>query len=194
MGLQCACRSPLTLWRPPATTCIDCLQFACIACSPSGFTDTGCTCQSWDQWTSKPSYWNGGNQLMFFKNTIFKTPYLPIIAMPPSSSIGGSKSPSSPITAANPTSLGCFVDNAAGRAIPNLASGTYNTPAACATYAVSQGANVFGMEAGSQCWWGTDIGAAMAQGESTGGCTQACAGDGSKICGGNNALSVFTTM
>ena len=161
--------------------------------SPSGFSDTGCTCQSWDQWTAKPSYYIGGNQAIYVKKTITQAPHLPIFAMPPSSSIGGSKSPSSPITAANPTYLGCYADSAS-RAIPNLAPGsTYNTPAACSSYAVSQGATVFGMEAGSQCWWGSDLGAAMAQGGSSG-CTQACSGDGSKICGGSNALSVYTTM
>ena len=36
-------------------------------CSPSGFTNTGCTCQSWDQWTGKPSYWNAANQLIIVK-------------------------------------------------------------------------------------------------------------------------------
>ena len=127
---------------------------------------------------------------MFFKNTIFKTPYLPIIGMPPSSKIGGSKSPSSPVTGTNPTYLGCYTDSAT-RAIPNFAPG-YGTPAACAAYVASQGGTVFGMEAGSECWWGTDLVAAVAQGPAS--CGAPCTADTSKNCGGSWALAVYTTM
>ena len=234
------------------------LHYSC--CSPSGFTNTGCTCQSWDQWTGKPSYWNAANQLIIVKyvrvgmlfcshacphaclppcpparrphtptllptlpcrKSIVRAPKPLIFAMPPSSSIGGYAGATNPkgapsSTSSTPTYVGCYADGAVQwnwpRTIPNLAPGPGGyTVTSCASYAYSQGASLIGLQNGGQCWYGSDMAAATAQGLcpnptsdptnyqasncynrfGSSGCTSAnCGGE----CGGPYTNSIYTLL
>ena len=47
------------------------------------------------------------------------------------------------------------------------------------------------MQAGDQCFYGTDLGNAIAQGPSTA-CTSGCTASAATNCGGTDAVSVYT--
>ena len=49
------------------------------------------------------------------------------------------------------------------------------------------------LQYGGECFYGKDLGAAIANGPSTA-CTMTCSADTSKICGGNNANSIYTVV
>ena len=49
------------------------------------------------------------------------------------------------------------------------------------------------MQGGDKCFYGTDLGAAIAQGPSTA-CTAACTSATQVNCGGTNANSVYTVL
>lgn len=62
------------------------------------------------------------------------------------------------------------------------------TPAVCAAYCTSAGYEYSGVEYASQCYCDHVSPTVL-----TTGCTMACAGDSTKICGGSNALNVLYT-
>lgn len=92
-----------------------------------------------------------------------------------------------------PLYLGCYSDNQQGiRAVPNKLAVTNPTPDSCYAAAALAGYTLYALANGNECWAGTDIYRAQAQGKSTA-CTTRCAGDSAKYCGGSNALTLYTT-
>jgi len=99
--------------------------------------------------------------------------------------------PGLPATVGAYSSLGCYTDNAEGRAFPNV----YYDDAAltleeCASVAAKNGATYFGAEYAQECWYGDAIGGGNAKTQ-TSACDMACKGNASEYCGGPNALSMY---
>lgn len=92
--------------------------------------------------------------------------------------------------------FGCWLDNIAGRALPNRPlTGQTVGPDTCA--AACSGYQYFGLEYGDECYCANTIGAnsTLAPGGSNtalNGCNMACAGASNFTCGGPNRLSVYS--
>ena len=117
------------------------------------------------RWYAKDSYGRGDGLATTVKDAIFKQPYLPVVRLPPSSTIKGSDPAPPETTGANPTQcgvqdcishMGCFVDMAGGvRAVPTgglrlvwpkLRNAGW-TPLLCAAEAKLNGATIFAIQA-----------------------------------------------
>jgi hypothetical protein len=86
--------------------------------------------------------------------------------------------------------FGCFGDNAGRRDLSGASSvGATNTPAQCLSFCKGAGYAYAAVEFGTQCFCGNTYGS---YGPSAG-CTSACAGDATQVCGGFDAESVFAT-
>ncbi|GLC68280.1 hypothetical protein PLESTF_000671300 [Pleodorina starrii] len=89
--------------------------------------------------------------------------------------------------------IGCFQDRADWRALPEMYDESANmTIDRCREIARDKGYAYFGVEAGTQCFGGNDMYRAEYNGRSAE-CNWRCAGDDSKICGGDWAISVYHT-
>lgn len=100
--------------------------------------------------------------------------------------------PSIPATVAGYTSLGCWSDNADGRALPNVYyNNTSMTLELCASVAAANGAAYWGAEYSQECWYGSTLGGGNAA-ISTSSCNMECKGNSSEYCGGSNALSLYS--
>ncbi|KXZ45139.1 hypothetical protein GPECTOR_58g588 [Gonium pectorale] len=90
--------------------------------------------------------------------------------------------------------LGCFVETPASRRLPNtlLDNNGALTPELCRQAAVAAGYPYFGVHYGAWCYGGVDLGRAVFFGASEQ-CNMACAGDKTQACGGNGAISVYST-
>jgi hypothetical protein len=132
--------------------------------------------------------------------------------MPPSSSIKGSDPAPPAATITNPaqcgtsdciTYIGCFTDLVGGvRAVPTPALQVVNgvagnfgwLPLTCAAAAKKNGASLFSVQFGGECYYGTSMTDAIAMGPSTA-CTSTCTADSTKTnCGGGSANSLFTVV
>jgi len=87
--------------------------------------------------------------------------------------------------------LGCYTDNAAGRAFPNVYyDDTALTLEECAAVASKNGATYFGTEYAQECWYGASIGGNNVKTLASA-CDMECKGNASEYCGGPNALSMY---
>jgi Glyoxal oxidase N-terminus/WSC domain len=87
---------------------------------------------------------------------------------------------------------GCYNDPAGNaRTLPNAIYGGASTmtPAQCQTSCKAAGYTISGTEYSGECYCSNTIPAGTAKSTQ---CTMACNGDATKICGGPNALSVYT--
>jgi hypothetical protein len=85
---------------------------------------------------------------------------------------------------------GCFFDNAGGRDLSGSSQTTAtNTPGTCIAFCNGKGYRFAAVEFGDQCFCGSSYGMY----EPSAGCTQACPGNSSQICGGSDAESVYET-
>ena len=125
-----------------------------MLCCPSSH---GC------RWPAKESYGRGAGLQTTFKDVIFRQPFLPILQMPPSSTVSGT-TPAPATSTANPTvcgttdcinHVGCFIDMAGGvRAVPTpaLRPPTFTnsgwTALTCAAEAKKNAATVFAIQVG----------------------------------------------
>ena len=77
--------------------------------------------------------------------------------------------------------------------VPTLVNAGW-TPLTCANEAKKNGAVVIAIQGGDQCYYGTDLSAAIAQGPATT-CTAACTADATQSnCGGSGVNSVYTVV
>jgi hypothetical protein len=92
--------------------------------------------------------------------------------------------------ASSSTVVGCFADfYPASRAMTDgSTTSTSNTPSTCAAYCTSLGIPYSGTEYADECYCSM-----TAPTVTSTGCTKACAGDPTQICGGANAISVVHT-
>ncbi|KAL8276300.1 hypothetical protein RQP46_011295 [Phenoliferia psychrophenolica] len=81
-----------------------------------------------------------------------------------------------------------------GRAIPTFV-GFLATPASCLQACADAGWAVCGLESGNECWGADTMGVASGYGQrvADSSCTTVCSGDATKTCGGENAISVYST-
>ncbi|KUJ19894.1 WSC-domain-containing protein [Mollisia scopiformis] len=106
-----------------------------------------------------------------------------------SSSISSSNVPT---VTPNPwISMGCANDSTASRALSgsSMTNTTGMTIEMCQAYCTSKNFPMAGVEYASQCYCGTTLGPNSATGFT--GCSMACAGNKSEICGGSSRLSVY---
>ncbi|KAJ7113633.1 copper radical oxidase [Mycena epipterygia] len=91
------------------------------------------------------------------------------------------------------TYVGCFVDNAHGRILPNQQPDNTNlTMESCVSTCIAQNFTVASGEFGVQCFCGTElIAGATAAPESD--CNMACGGSATEACGAGNRMSVYST-
>ncbi|CAM9199998.1 unnamed protein product [Ectocarpus sp. 12 AP-2014] len=89
----------------------------------------------------------------------------------------------------DPTYLGCFVDSQTERVFPVSTDSGSMTAAFCADFCADYA--YYGTQFGGECWCGNNSGYDTL-GESTD-CSIACSGDADEICGGFNAMSVYST-
>ncbi|KAJ9158023.1 hypothetical protein NKR19_g3724 [Coniochaeta hoffmannii] len=93
--------------------------------------------------------------------------------------------------AATPTSLGCYVEGAGGRALKNLvladdALTISSCAAACSgTYAY------FGVEFGRECWCDDAVDRTAFLSPDASACNMACKGDASETCGGSSTINIY---
>ncbi|GAD96236.1 WSC domain protein [Paecilomyces variotii No. 5] len=90
-------------------------------------------------------------------------------------------------------SLGCYSDNTLARALNTSENVSGGTVEACQSTCESQGFTLAGIEFGTQCFCGTAIMNGAAEIDSSN-CNIACPQDSSEICGGSNALSLYTIV
>jgi len=102
---------------------------------------------------------------------------------------GGTGSPSLPGTW---TYAACYVDNANGRVLGDEYDNNGMTVENCINYCIEGNYTLAGIEYSTQCFCGDVMvnGAAQAPASS---CSMACGGNSAEICGGPNALSVYTS-
>lgn len=84
--------------------------------------------------------------------------------------------------------IGCFED-APDRALPFLAAQGYMTPSLCRKACAANGFEFAGVQAGSECWCGDEVGYELRSGE----CTSRCTGNDAVACGGAWRNSVYFT-
>ncbi|BFZ57336.1 hypothetical protein PYCC9005_004388 [Savitreella phatthalungensis] len=94
----------------------------------------------------------------------------------------------SPAVASTAYALGCYADNPNWRAMQTVVKGFEMTPEVCQLYCASRGYSIFGLQFSTECWCSSSV---PSQGKSNS-CDMQCSGS-SAICGGKNALSVYTT-
>ncbi|KAJ9121863.1 hypothetical protein QFC22_002486 [Naganishia vaughanmartiniae] len=99
----------------------------------------------------------------------------------------------STLYAGNMTYAGCYTDSSNNmRALKNLAyDSSSNTVELCTATCAQMGYLIAGMEYGSQCFCGNGL-SASTQMTSQAGCTQACPGNQTQVCGNSNRLSVYS--
>ncbi|GFZ47912.1 hypothetical protein JCM24511_05659 [Saitozyma sp. JCM 24511] len=89
------------------------------------------------------------------------------------------------------TSLGCYTDNVAGRALTSSAeTGATMTEVVCINYCAGLGHIYAGTEYSQECYCGDVIGNSNSKAADTD-CNMACAGDSGQLCGGPNRLNMF---
>ncbi|OIW26625.1 WSC-domain-containing protein [Coniochaeta ligniaria NRRL 30616] len=91
---------------------------------------------------------------------------------------------------AGPTSLGCYVEGAGGRALKNLilADDTLTVEscaAACTNYAF------YGVEYGRECWCDDVIESTAFLSPDASVCDMACKGDATETCGGSSTINIY---
>ena len=112
----------------------------------------------------------------------------------PSSTISTSKTTSvSPTATAKSWSyVGCYLDTATRRTLPNLTptigGGSVMTIPACQEACKAAGYSYAGAQAGQECWCGNTINVLSPIQPATS-CSTPCTGNPSQICGGNSYLS-----
>ncbi|GIL87751.1 hypothetical protein Vretimale_13082 [Volvox reticuliferus] len=88
--------------------------------------------------------------------------------------------------------LGCFTDVVWMRALPQQLDVSDNmTIAACRNKALEAGLTLYGVEAGRECWGGSDRSRAMGWGRNRG-CNWTCGGADCEVCGGDLAIDIYT--
>ncbi|KAJ7635293.1 galactose oxidase [Roridomyces roridus] len=89
--------------------------------------------------------------------------------------------------------LGCFVDGAHGRVLPNEIDNTTMTVEMCVDICTGTNFSISGLEFGVQCFCGNALieGAVVAPDPND--CNQACGGNATQACGAGNRLSVYST-
>jgi len=106
-----------------------------------------------------------------------------------------------PITSATPESstwksLGCYVDNVNGRALPSQVTPSGSlTVESCQTACLAAGYILAGVESGSQCFCNMQVvngGGPASDGNA--GCNMQCNGNSAETCGGSNRLNVYQWM
>ena len=86
--------------------------------------------------------------------------------------------------------LGCYTDSVSSRALSGYYSNNGGqTLDTCAAAAVANNYRYFGVEYGAECFAGNTIAASSASSGAT--CGMKCGGNGTQICGGSNAVSMF---
>ncbi|CAN0382047.1 unnamed protein product [Pylaiella littoralis] len=88
------------------------------------------------------------------------------------------------------TSVGCYADSEGNRAMTKEADSDTMTAEFCA--ALCSGFPFFGTQYGQECWCGGDDAEAIFEANGAGSCTYDCTGDSLEICGGFNAMSVYS--
>jgi hypothetical protein len=90
----------------------------------------------------------------------------------------------------NWTTIGCWTDSVADRALPGAIPplGPANTIEACA--AACAGYNLFGVEYGEECYCANSL-ASSSQRADLEDCSMSCAGNASEFCGAGNRLNVY---
>ena len=104
-----------------------------------------------------------------------------------------SKTPTGPTVvprASGYTSLGCHSEVPNGRALPNLYANSSMTIEMCAAQAVRGTYRFFGVEYGSECWYGNVL-APEAQPIDQSRCGFPCPGDAGEYCGAGNSLQLY---
>ncbi|KAH8898729.1 WSC-domain-containing protein, partial [Thozetella sp. PMI_491] len=110
---------------------------------------------------------------------------------------GGSAAPIPPATLPDVEGYkyaGCWADTGNPRAITGIQFANPGGPISntkCVSYCKSQGYSLAGTEYASQCFCGNKLDYKMQIDEAS--CNMACDGDKTQMCGGPNALSVYTT-
>ncbi|CAM9509059.1 unnamed protein product [Ectocarpus sp. 4 AP-2014] len=89
----------------------------------------------------------------------------------------------------DPTYLGCYVDSQTERVFPVTTASGSMTAAVCASFCADYA--YYGTQFGEECFCGNNSDYDTL-GESTL-CTMECSGDASEICGGFNAMSIYST-
>ncbi|KAL8280263.1 hypothetical protein RQP46_007377 [Phenoliferia psychrophenolica] len=94
-------------------------------------------------------------------------------------------------------SQGCFSDSANGRALANSVTGVFfGTAASCLQACANAGYKVCGIENGNECWGANTLTVTNGSGHKIAAtsCTAACSGDTTQTCGGQNAISIYSTL
>ncbi|KAI5199776.1 hypothetical protein E4T39_06075 [Aureobasidium subglaciale] len=95
------------------------------------------------------------------------------------------------VYAGNMTSAGCYTDSGPRALTTMIYDSTSNTIDMCTSACTNAGYTIAGMEYGSQCWCDNTL-APTTQKVLDVGCTLACPGNSSQICGQSNRLSIYS--
>ncbi|CAM9537598.1 unnamed protein product [Sphacelaria rigidula] len=91
------------------------------------------------------------------------------------------------------TEVGCFKDSKQDRILGHKLTDDENMNAQfCFDYCLSLGAPYFGTQFGVECWCATEMVVEYDRHGEGAECNYACAGNGSEMCGGNDALNLYS--
>ncbi|KAI8811222.1 WSC-domain-containing protein [Cladochytrium replicatum] len=101
--------------------------------------------------------------------------------------------PSSNSLPSDVTYLGCYTDSRSARALPSgYVDSNPQSPAKCYAHCASLGFSFSGVEFGGECYCFNSI--ANSHAVASSGCTMACAGNPSLICGGRDRINVYAKL
>lgn len=89
------------------------------------------------------------------------------------------------------TNLGCYTDNTLSRTLNTSVLVAGNTVERCQNACANRGFTHAGVEFGSQCFCGTAVQNSPSLSTQ---CNKECAGDSREICGGSNAINLYTLV
>lgn len=87
----------------------------------------------------------------------------------------------------------CLLDGANGRLFPEAFLEDFAlTPEICTNYCASQGLDLAGLEWSTQCFCGSSQSVSLSTAVKSTNCNMQCAGSPTDVCGGGNALSIYS--
>ncbi|KAK6526114.1 hypothetical protein TWF281_011151 [Arthrobotrys megalospora] len=92
------------------------------------------------------------------------------------------------------TSMGCYQEPPAGKALSKVFSSGQMTHELCQYYCWSLGESKFaGVEYGRECWCGNDLNPAATPASSPSSCNMPCAGDNGQTCGAGGYIELYSS-
>ena len=154
---------------------------------PTSITDCAMTCGG-----AANEFCGGSNRLSFYKSNATVQNFTATSSVPTSTSSTASATSTGPATiqtAGTFSYTGCYSEASSGRALSaNSTANGAMTVAQCASFC--KGYTYMGLEYASECYCDNAIAAGSAPASS--GCSMACSGDSTELCGGPNRLSFYS--